>query len=162
MAIRYIKLALVAFVSLMCLMYATQNIVNLQAAHFFVSSVTSMTGHEAYQASFGPALTSPTLAWLVLAVIITLEIAAGLLAAKGASDLWSARGGTADAFNAAKRYAMVGGGLALVVWFGLFTVIGGAYFQMWQTQLGGGALSGAFQYAAQIGIVLLFVNAADR
>lgn len=162
MAIRYVKIALVAFVSLMCLMYAAQNIVNLQAAHFFVTSATGMTGHEAYPSSFGPALTSPALAWLVLAVIIALEITAGLLAAKGAWDLWGARGGTAEAFNAAKGVAMLGGGVALVVWFGFFAVIGGAYFQMWQTQLGGGALSGAFQYAAQIGVVLLFVNSADR
>jgi len=161
MAIRYVKVALVAFISLMCLMYAAQNVVNLQAAHFFVSSATSMAGHEAYPASFGPALQSPGIAWLLLAVIVTLETAAGLLAARGAWDLWRARAGNAEAFNAAKGYAMLGGGLALVVWFGFFTAIGGAYFQMWQTELGRGALGGAFQYATQIGIVLLFVNATD-
>lgn len=162
MAIRYVKVALVAFVSLMCLMYATQNVVNLQAAHFFVSSAASMAGHEAYPASFGPALESPALAWLVLAVIIAAEISAGLLAARGAWDLWRARTADAATFNAAKGYAMLGGGVALVVWFGFFTAIGGAYFQMWQTDLGRGALGGAFQYATQIGVVLLFVNTKDR
>ena len=56
---------------------------------------------------------------------------------------------------------MLGCGTALVVWFGLFTAIGGAYFQMWQTELGNAALQGAFQFTASIGIVALFVNMAD-
>ena len=49
----------------------------------------------------------------------------------------------------------------MVVWFGLFGVIGGAYFQMWQTEIGALSLEGAFQYAGMSGIVLLFVNMAD-
>jgi predicted small integral membrane protein len=161
-AIRYVKAALVAFISLMCLMYAAQNVANLQAAHFFVSAATSTAGHEAYPASFGPGLESPALAWLALAIILAGEITAGVLAARGAWALWAARSAGADAFNAAKRYANLGGGVALLVWFGLFTVVGGAYFQMWQTELGGGSLDGAFQFVTQIGIVLLFVNLKDR
>lgn len=162
MILRYVKIALVAFISLLCLMYAAQNVANLQAAYFFVSTATSMAGHEAYPASFGPGLSSPTLAWITLAIIIAGEVAAGVVAARGAWALWAARGGTAEQFNAAKYLANLGGGLALLVWFGLFTVIGGAYFQMWQTELGAGSLGGAFQYVTQIGVVLLFVNLKDR
>ena len=51
--------------------------------------------------------------------------------------------------------------MALFVWFGLFMVVGGAYFQMWQTPLGGAAQAGAFQYAMISGLVLLFVNAKN-
>ena len=161
MALRHVKVALVAFISLLCLLYAGQNVVNLQAAHFFVSTATGMAGHVAYPASLGPGL-SPALAWVALIVIIAGEFAAGLLSARGAWALWSARHAPAESFNAAKRHANLGGGLALLVWFGFFTVLGGAYFQMWQTELGGGSLNGAFQYVTQIGIVLLFVNLDDR
>jgi len=40
-------------------------------------------------------------------------------------------------------------------------VIGEAYFQMWQTPLGGAAQGGAFQYAMSSGVVLLFVNSKN-
>ena len=160
--IRYLKIVLVVFVSLLCLFYATQNVVNLQAAHGFVSAALSMAEHVAYPAAFGPAITSPALVWVALAVIILLEFAAGLLAAKGAWDLWSARDATAAAFNDAKTFALLGCGVGIIVWFGFFTVIGGAYFQMWQTQLGSASLQGAFQYTMTIGLVLLFLNQPDR
>lgn len=51
--------------------------------------------------------------------------------------------------------------MAIVVWFGLFMVLAGAYFQMWQTELGAASLAGAFQLVGASGIVLLFVNMAD-
>ena len=161
-SIRYLKVVLVAFIALLCLMYAAQNVANLSVAYQFVASATSHAEHTAYPASFGPALDSPILVWAALAVIIVLEVAAGLLAAWGAWALWSARRATAEVFNAAKAGATLGAGVALVVWFGLFTTLGGAYFQMWQTPLGGASLGGAFQYVTQIGIVILFVNLPDR
>jgi len=160
--VRYLKIVLVGFVSLMCLMYATQNVVNLDAAYGFVASATSSADHRAYPSSFGPALSAPALIWSSLAIIIGLEYAAGLLAAKGFWDLWSARGAPAESFNRAKTYAILGAGMAVVVWFGLFAVVGGAYFQMWQTQLGSAALDGAFQFATQCSLVLLFINMTDR
>lgn len=162
MLIRYLKIDLVIFISLMCLFYATQNVVNLESAYQFVAAVATMDGHAAYPASFGPAITSPALIWTMLAFIILLEYSAGVLAARGAWDLWKSRKSSAAEFNAAKTYANLGGGVALIVWFGLFTAIGGSYFQMWQTELGGASLQGSFQFTVSIGIVLLFVNMAEQ
>jgi predicted small integral membrane protein len=98
----------------------------------------------------------------MLTIIILLEYSAGALAAKGAWDLCKSRKSSAGEFNAAKSYANLGGGIALLVWFGLFTAIGGSYFQMWQTELGGASLQGSFQFTASIGIVLLFVNMSEQ
>lgn len=161
MAIRYLKIVLVGFVALLCLMYSGQNLANLDSAYTFVSSAVGMQEHVAYPSAFGPAIHSPALVWASLAAIILGEFIAGLLTAKGTWDLWVARSAQAAAFNSAKGYAVLGCGIALVVWFGLFTVVGGAYFQMWQTSLGGASLAGAFQFVGQTGIVLLFVNMAD-
>lgn len=40
---------------------------------------------------------------------------------------------------------------------GLFGVVGGAMFQMWQTTGGSGSLTGAFQYFGSLSLVALFV-----
>jgi predicted small integral membrane protein len=158
---RLIKIILAAFVALFCVFYAVQNIVNLQAAHGFVAYVASMADHTAYPAHFGPAITAPALTWTMLWVIIALELGAGLLAAKGAYDLLQARNASADDFNAAKSWAMAGCGVAIIVWFGLFSAIAGAYFQMWQTDAGLNALRDASMFSLQNGVVLLVLALKD-
>jgi predicted small integral membrane protein len=138
-----------------------QNLANLRAALGFVSYVVSMDGHNVYPDHLGPALNSPVLAGGMLAIIIALELAAGALALRGAIDLLRARNATAEVFNAAKTYALAGTGLAVFLWFGIFSAIGGAYFQMWQTEAGANALQGAFQYAMLNGLVWMILRSDD-
>ena len=159
MAIRTLKAVLVGFVALMCLMYALQNMVNLDSAYVFVKTMVTREGQVLYPETFGFAIHAPWLIWTILWIIIGSEITAGLVSAKGAWDLWTAR--TGGEFEQAKTWAIVGAGLALVVWFGYFTVIGGAYLQMWQTEAGANSLQGAFQISISSGLVLLFVNMRD-
>jgi predicted small integral membrane protein len=158
MAIRYVKIVLAAFLSLFAVFYATQNVVNLEAAYAAVAGVLSMDGHEWYTAHFGPPIDSPLLIGAALAVVIAGEYAAGLFAAKGAWDLWSARKAPPAEFHAAKTSVLVGAGIGAIVWFGFFGTLGGAYFQMWQTPVGSGSLEGAFQYFGSCVLVALFVN----
>lgn len=158
---RSIKIILAAFVALFCVFYAVQNIVNLQAGHGFVTYVASMVDHGAYPAHFGPPITAPALTWTMYFIIIALELAAGLLAARGAYDLFQARGAAADQFNAAKKHALTACGLAIVIWFGLFGAIAGAYFQTWQTEAGLNALRDAGMFSIQHGIVLLVLAMRD-
>lgn len=160
--LRLIKILLAAFVAIFCLFYAIQNIVNLQAAHGFVAYVASMADHDAYPAHFGPAITAPALTWIMLWIIIALEMAAGLLAAKGAYDLFNARNAAASDFNAAKSYAMAGCGVAIIVWFGLFSAFAGAYFQMWQTEAGLNALRDASMFSVQNGMIFLILALQDE
>ena len=159
--IRLIKVALAAFASLMCLFYAAQNLANLQAAYGFVAYVTGMGDHTAYADHFGPAVTSPILVWFMLSVIIVLELLAGLFLGKGAVDLFRARNSTADEFNSAKLYAIAGCGIGVLVWFGLFGALAGAYFQMWQTEAGNRALAGSFWYSMQLGLVWILLALKD-
>ena len=159
--IRYIKILMAASVSLFCLIYALQNLANLDAAGWFVSYTTSMEGHEAYPSHFGPAVTSSMFHTIMLWIIIALEITAGLLAAKGAFDLFNARNASADDFNGAKTYAIAGCGVGILVWFGLFSALGGAYFQMWQTEAGSGALGNASMFSVQLGVIWLLISQKD-
>ncbi len=158
---RSLKVALAAFVAFFCLMYAVQNLMNLGAAYSFVALIVGMTGHEAYPAHLGPAFHSPLIIWSMLGLIMLLELLAGALAAKGAFDLWRARRASAEEFNASKNYALLGTGLAVIVWFGIFSAIGGAYFQMWQTEAGSASLEGSFWYSMQNGLVWLMIRARD-
>src|SRR3546814_16671749 len=98
--------------------------------------MSGMVGHEAYPESIGPAVTAPLLTWSMLGLIIALELAAGVCAVKGACDLWRARRAPADAFYRAKPWGVFGCGLGIVIWFGIFSAIGGAYFQRWPITAG--------------------------
>ena len=115
MAIRFLKIVFVAFISLLCLFYAAQNVANLDACYQAFANVLGAVDHQIYPDSIFPAIQSPVVIWLVLALVVTLEFAAGLVAAKGAWDLWDARKAPAADFNGAKTYALVGCGMGIVV-----------------------------------------------
>ena len=86
---------------------AGQNITNLEACYQAFAYVMSNTEHTVYPASFGPSITSPVLIWLTLTMVVGFEFLAGLLAARGAWDMWSARSAQASPFNASKKYALL-------------------------------------------------------
>ena len=111
MLIRYLKIDLAFFIALFCLFYATQNLFNLQSAHWFVSTTLAMEGHELYPGHFGPAINSPVTAWAALWIIIALEYLAGLLALKGGWDMWRARKEPSDVFQQKKYYVMASAGV---------------------------------------------------
>lgn len=162
MAVRILKIVLVALVGLQGWFYAAGNIVNWDSGIGAVAYVLGMKGHEIYGNHIFPPITSTALVTIAFLIIITGEFLVGALSLKGAWDLWRARGGSADEFNSSKTFALLGPGMALVVWFGGFIVMGGALFQMWQTQIGSGSFDDAFVFAATSGLVLLFVNSADH
>lgn len=162
MLLRYFKIEFVILISLLCLFYAGQNVANLDACYQSFAYVMGNVDHQAYPNSFFPVIQSPALIWLTVVLVVGLEFAAGLLAAKGAWDLWSVRKAPAASFNAAKKYALLGCCTGLLVWLGLFTVFGGALFQMWQTEIGAGSLAGAFQFFMACGLVFFIVNSPDE
>ena len=110
MPIRLLKIAFVVSIALMCLFYAAQNIVNLEACYQAFAYLLGAADHQVYRHSVVPAVENPLLVWLALCVVIALEVAAGALAAKGAWDLWQARRASAEVFNGQKTYALVGCG----------------------------------------------------
>lgn len=157
MLLRGLKITLVVFIALQALVYALQNLVNLDQAYQSVAYVLSNSDHQIYPSSLTPAITSPVLVWFALIIVLVGEIAAGLCAAKGAFDMWSARHESPERFQASLRFGLLGCGLSIVVWFGLFMVIGGAFFQMWQTAAGAASYSGSFQYFSASALILLLL-----
>ncbi len=162
MAIRHLKIIFVASISLMCLFYAAQNVANLDACYQAFAYVLGKTDHQVYPDSIFPAVQNPAVIWLMVTIVVTLEFAAGLLSAKGVWDLWGARKASAANFNGAKTYALIGCSVGIVVWLGLFAVFGGALFQMWQTEIGGGSMEDAFQFFVACAFIFLIVNSPDE
>jgi len=158
--VRILKILLSIAFALFCIVYAAQNVANIEQAYGAVGYVLGNVDHVVYPASIGPSITSPVLLRVATWIIIAGEFLAGLLALKGAWDLWAARSGDAAAFQAAKRFVNLGFGVGLLVWFGLFQALGGALFQQWQTEIGGGSLEDAGIFLAAIGALLLFLNLA--
>lgn len=161
MAIRILKIIFTAIVALQALLFAIQNVVNLDAAYQTTAYVLGNQDHVAYTSSIAPSITNSAFIWLALIVILIGEFSAGFLAAKGAFDLWKYRNASAAEFNAAKHYAIIGCGVSIVVWFGLFMVMAAAYFQMWQTTIGAGSYNDAFKIFTASMLVLLYLNQTD-
>lgn len=157
MTIRFVKLLLVIGAGLQALLYALQNMVNFEAGRGLVAYVFSRADHAAYPDSMLPVIESDALVSLAYWVIIGFELLGGLMVLAGAVRMAQSVGGTKRAFSASKWLALAGLGLLVFTWLGLFMAIGGAGFQMWQTEVGSGSLQGAFYYAAISGLVMALV-----
>ncbi len=161
MTIRYSKIVFVLLVSLLCLFYALQNVINLEACYQAFSYVLSAADHSVYAASAIPIIESPLIIWSMLTLVVALEFIGGLVAAKGAWDMWNAKSSPANEFHSSKKYALLGCTVGIVIWFGLFGVFGGAAFQMWQTEIGGNSMDDAFQFFVACALVFVIVNSKE-
>lgn len=149
--------ALVAFLALMHLAYAMQNVLNLTRAGEAVAIVLGQAEASVYPRSVMPPVRSPVLTWIALIVIIALQFAAGAALALGSVQMLMAGGGSPADFAAATEWGLIGCGIALLLWFGLFLTIGAALFQMWQSPLGQGAMGDATRNGMFAGLVMLIL-----
>lgn len=157
MALKWIKILLTLALSFLCLFYAIQNIVNIDAVYGVMSAVMGMDGHQYYPQTFAFNITQPGLIWFAAALVIAAELSAGLVLLIATWKLFSSRN-EGVVFQAQKYWVLVGAGIALLVWFGFFQVIGGAFFQMWQTELGDASMNGAFVYLGSVALVTWFIQ----
>lgn len=161
MHFRYLKILFVVLTSLLAIIYAAQNVANLEAAHQSFIYVMSGADHPAYPKTFGFETADPMLAWIATAIDIAAEFLAGLLLAIGALAMWSRRRASAAEFRESTKWAAIGAGVGVFVWLGLFAVGGGAFFQMWQNAIGTNSMNGAFQFFVTCALTLIFLNQGE-
>lgn len=154
---RTLKILLVLFIGLHALFYALQNLANLAEARGALSYVISGAEHQAYPHTLFFHSSSLALHWTALILVLIGEFSVAFFGLKGAWDMFVARNASAERFHAAKSAGLWAAGLALLTWFGLFMTFGGAFFQMWQTQLGHGSLVDASMFANVSVVTILFV-----
>lgn len=150
-----------SYAGLFGVIYALQNVVNAEAAFGHIQFVLSGQEHNVYGSSIGFFITSPALTWLAVVIIFASELLTGAVLLKGAYHMWAARRATAREFSSAKKWALIGAGLGITVWFGLFILVGGGFFNMWQTRVGDSSMNGSFQIFGAMALCLIFLNQPD-
>lgn len=160
MLTRYSKVVLVTLIGLFSLLVGADNIIDYGTNYAFVQHVMSMDTVFPNSTLTWRAITSPTLHHVAYALIIAAELLSGLLCVLGAWRLWQVRLAPAPQFNAAKDIAVAGLVTGFALWFFGFMVIGGEWFQMWQSQTWNGQ-EAAFRFIGCIGLVLVFLAQKD-
>ena len=158
---RELKAIFTALLGLMALLYVTHNIMNLATAYGAVEAVTSLENNAVFTVNLLPPLTgglSQVLAW----IIFLFEILTALTLFVGATSLWRHRRSDPAEYASALRKAKLGAGLAVFVWFGLFGVMGGAGYQMWQHEVGSGSLSDAFKFSVWGFLLLIYLGQPEK
>ena len=161
-AVRLAKIALVAAAALFCLLVGYNNIVDYGSNYMFVQHVLSMdTTFPDNAVRSSRAITDPGLHRIAYAFIIAAELGIGLLCLAGAGRLLLVLNAPAAEFNRAKALAILGLAAGMLFWFVGFLVVGGEWFQMWQSQIWNGQ-EAAFRFIASLGLFLVFLSLEDR
>ena len=160
MIVRLSKIALVLAVGVFGLLVGADNLIDYGTNYAFVTHVMDMDTIFPDSTLTWRAVTSPALHEVAYAGIIAAELFSGALCVGGAARLWKLRAEMAVDFNAGKSLSIAGLALGFLLWFGGFLVVGGEWFQMWQSKTWNGQ-EAAFRFIACIGLVLIFLNQPD-
>lgn len=161
-AIRLSKIALVFAVGLFCVLVGYNNIVDYGSNFMFVQHVLTMdTTFPDNAVRDSRAILDPRVHHVAYWLVIAGELATGLLCLAGAVRLLMVLNAPAIRFNEAKTTAVLGLAAGMLFWFFGFIVVGGEWFQMWQSQIWNGQ-NAAFRFAGSIGLILIYLSLDDR
>ena len=160
MIVRLSKAGLTLSLAIFALLVGIDNIIDYGTNFAFVQHVLSMDTTFPGNKLMWRAVTSDWVHHVAYAGIIASEIAVGVLCAAGAWRIFAERHLPAPEFNAAKTLAIAGLAAGFALYFFGFLVVGGEWFQMWQSQTWNGQ-EGAFRFVASFGLVLIFVAMED-
>ena len=161
MIVRLSKALLVALIGSFALLVGVDNVIDYGANFAFVQHVMSMDTVFPDNELKWRSVAQPVLQHAAYALIIGLELLTGILCLTGALRLWAARKAPALQFNRAKAIAVAGLVCGLGLWFFGFIVVGGEWFDMWQSAKWNGQQA-AFRFIACLGLVLIFLNQRDE
>jgi len=156
MMLRTAKVALVFAVAAFYSFVVFNNATDYDSTFQFVRHVLTMDSTFPANRAMWRALSHPVWYTFFYVSIIIWEIATMILCWWGGLRLAQARHATAAAFHRAKRVAIVGLALSLLMWLVAFLSVGGEWFLMWQSKTWNGQ-EAAFRMFTVIGIVLLLV-----
>jgi predicted small integral membrane protein len=160
MTLRISKSLLTLSLGIFALLVGLNNIIDYGANFAFVQHVLSMDTTFPGNKLMWRAITAEWLHHAAYAFIIASELTVGLLCSAGAWRMFSARSRTAAEFNRSKARAILGLSAGFGLYFFGFLVIGGEWFQMWQSTTWNGQ-EPAFRFAASFAMVLIFVAMED-
>ena len=157
---RIAKITMVACLAAFAFLVTFDNLTDYGTNFEFVRHVLSMDTTFPGNALLYRQVSSPALWNAAYLLIIFGEGLTGLTLAIAATALLRQLRSGADRFNRAKRFVSIGAACGFLVWFFGFMVVGGEWFQMWQSQKWNGQPA-AFRFYMTILAVLIFVNHED-
>lgn len=155
---RYIKIGLALTVGLLAELWSINNILNWETAQGAVAYALSQDNQSGYPNHIVPPIKSALAATLGLVVIILTEATAGLFALIGVWHMWSQRKAATAVFATAKRFAIIGAGIAVLNWFFGFLVVGGSLIMMGQAEGMESAIRGAVAMATLCFLALIYLS----
>ena len=157
---RIAKTVMVGSLAAFALVVACDNLADYDSNYEFVRHVLSMDTTFPGNALLYRRVTSPVLWQAAYALIILGEGLTGAVLAMATVIFCRHLRSDADRFARGSRFVFIGAGLGFLVWFFGFMVVGGEWFQMWQSPTWNGQQA-AFRFYMTILAVLIFVNQKD-
>jgi predicted small integral membrane protein len=161
MTLRAIKSMLVFGVAIFYSLVVFNNITDYGSNYEFVRHVMMMDSTFPGNRGMWRAIHAPLVHTAFYLSIIAWESITMLLCWWGGFRMAWALGGTAAAFQQAKRVSIAALTLSLLMWLVAFLAVGGEWFLMWQSKSWNGQ-DAAFRMFAVNGIVLLLVALKDE
>jgi len=160
MPLRLSKILLTATIALWLALVAFGNITDYGSNLVFVQHVLAMDSIFPDAGIHYRAIHSPLLQHAAYVLIIAAETIAAVLCGLGAWRLWRARRAPVALFHRAKRLAVAGLTLGLLLWLGGFMAIGGEWFGMWMSTQWNG-LASAFRFVVVLLVALVYLGQRD-
>lgn len=161
MSIRLSKIILMATISLWIALVAFGNLTDYDSNWVFVQHVLAMDTIFPGAGIHYRAIHSPSLQRLAYALIIATEVLAASLCALGTWRMWRERGAAAGDFRRARRMAVAGLCLGLLLWLGGFMAFGGEWFGMWMSTQWNG-LESAFRFVVVLLAAQVYLGSHDE
>ncbi|WP_158755603.1 DUF2165 domain-containing protein [Dyella sp. S184] len=160
MAMRLSGVLLLTAIALWLALVAFGNITDYGSNWVFVQHVLAMDSISPDASIHYRAIHSPLLQHVAYVLIIATESVAALLCSIGAWRMWRARRAPASTFRRAKRFAIYGLTVGLILWLGGFMALGGEWFGMWMSTQWNG-LESAFRFVVVLLVALVYLGQHD-
>jgi predicted small integral membrane protein len=157
---RLAKIVMVGSLAAFALLVTFDNLTDYGTNYEFVRHVMSMDTTFQGNGLLYRRVTSPALWNAAYALIIFGEGLTGLSLLAATFALLRRLRAPSARFNRAKRLVFVGATIGFLVWFFGFILVGGEWFQMWQSAAWNGQQP-AFRFYLTLLAVLIFVNQSD-
>ena len=151
---------LVASCALYMLLVVFNNLTDYNSNYQLVEHVLGMDTTFPGNSGLWRAIHSPVVFHIFYASIIAWEATCCVLLALGACRLWQARSFPPALWLPAKKWAVAGLTLGLLLWLVPFITVGGEWFLMWQSSKWNG-LGPATRMFTVMGFVLIYLNQSE-
>lgn len=157
---RLSKVLLVWSIAFFATLAAWSNFTDYDSNFVIIAHVLKMDTTFADNKALWRAIESPLAHHVVYGLIIFCEVIVAILCWLGGYHLLRSLKNP-NAFNQAKKLAILGLSLGFLLWFTGFIAIGGEWFLMWQSEVANGQQA-AFRLVTIIGIVLIYLIQPDH